>query len=264
MKLRVLRAAILLSSLPACSGGEAATGGSGKVVDSSSGTVALGLDARSAYRATGGSGGTLTGTISLQGEARDSMVATGKDAKVCGDSAAVRQSNANGTALGNALVWIDGIQAGKPLPEERRETITMERCHFEPRVLAVVAGSTINVFSRDRVAHTARFYREGAGEPVAFARTVDEGQVVPSEQIASAPGIVEARCTLHPWARGYVAVFEHPYFAVTDASGKFSIAGLPGGTYTVKVWHEGLEKPVEQRVTLAGGTGQLDVAVALR
>jgi hypothetical protein len=95
-------------------------------------------------------------------------------------------------------------------------------------------------------------------------RTVDAGQVVPSEKIAGAPGIVEVRCPEHPWARAYIAVFDHPYFAVTDERGAFKIDSLPAGTYTVKVWHEGIDKPVEQRVVIQpGGVGRLDVALAL-
>ena len=269
MKRIPLAAALFFSSLTACTGGEAATTAEERrrVQDSAAGTVALGLDERVPYRVIATpSTGSVTGTVSLQGAApRDSMVATGKDARTCGDSAAVTQVDANGAFVGNALVWIDGIEAGKALPENRRETITIERCHFKPRVMGVVAGSTINVFSRDRIEHVTRFYREGAGEPVAYTQTVDDGQVVPSEKIAATPGIIEARCARHPWVRGYVAVFEHPYFAVTDKAGSFTIGGLPAGTYTMKVWHEGLDKPAEQSVVVgAGGAARLDVALALK
>ena len=40
--------------------------------------------------------------------------------------------------------------------------------------------------------------------------------------------------------RAYVNVVEHPYFAVSDASGAFSIPNLPAGEYTVEAWHEKL------------------------
>jgi len=163
------------------------------------------------------------------------------------------------------LVWIDSIDAGKALPEVRRETLTIEHCRFEPRILAVATKTTINVFSRDHATHQIDFYREGADEPIEHIRTVDEGQVVPSEKIASMPGIVEIRCKEHSFARGYIAVFDHPYFAITDATGAFKIDGLPAGTYTVKIWQERLAHPMTQRVVVqANGESRLDASVALR
>lgn len=265
MKLSLPGLFALLSSLAACSdGGDAARHGT--VVDSSGGTVVLGLGVTRAYRpAAKAVTGSISGKIALQGVARDSVVAVGRDAKVCGDSAAVVETDVNGNGLANVLVWIEGVTSGKPLPEVRRETLTIEKCRFEPRVMAVVTGSTVNVFSRDRVAHGPRFYREGAAEPIEEIHTVDAGQVVPSEKIARKPGIIEVRCSEHPFARAFIAVFDHPYFAVTDDKGAFKIDGLPAGTYNVKVWQERLAKPVEQRVVVAqGGVGQLNFSLALK
>lgn len=233
-------------------------------MDSSGGTVALGIK-KLAYRPSAAGAGAVAGVVRLQGEAGDSIVPVTKDARFCGDSANVHEVLAENGNLANALVWVDGITGGKPLPEMRRETLTIDKCRFEPRVTAVVTGSTINVFSRDRVAHGPKFYREGATEPVAEIHTVDAGQVVPSEKIAAAPGIVEVRCAEHPFARAYIAVFDHPYYAITEGDGTFKIDGLPPGTYTVKVWHERLAKPIEQSVVVsAGGVGKLDVQVALK
>jgi hypothetical protein len=235
--------------------------------------VTLGLGFRGvarAYRAraAGSSGmGSVSGTISARSALRDSVVAVTHDPKICGDSASVHESRADkdGSLLANVLVWVEGISAGKPLSDVRRETLTIERCQFEPRVLAVTTGSTINIFSRDRVVHDARFYREGAHAPVARVHTVDAGQVVPSEKVASVAGIVEVRCAEHPWARAYIAVFDHPYFAVTDQAGAFRIDSLPPGTYVVKVWQERLAAPIQQRVVIEiGGTGRLDLSLALR
>jgi len=267
MKLTPLIVAIfaLLSSLPACSGqsdaAQAQGQNRGRIVDSSAGTVALGITSRTAYRPGAAAGGALAGTITLQGAAADSVVAVGKDANYCGDSATVRDVD----SPANSLVWIDDIATGKPFPDVRRETLTIEKCRFEPRVMAVVKKSTINIFSRDKVGHGPKFYREGAGEPIESVHTVDAGQVVPSEKIAAEPGIVEVRCDEHPFARGYIAVFDHPYFAVTDEKGAFRIDGLPQGTYNVKVWHEGMERPAVQRVAV-GPTGEarLDATLALK
>lgn len=259
------RVLLLLSLLPACSdSGEAAVLGR-RFVDSSAGTVVLGIGERDYRPAALAASGTVAGAVTVQTAGPDSVAPVTRDASVCGDSARVTRSAAPGSTLGGVLVWVSGIGAGKPLPETRRDQFTLENCEFQPRVLAVISGTTINVMSRDRVTMTTRFYREGAGQPVEEIHTVDAGQVVPSEKIASTPGIVEARSVQHPWVRGYIAVFDHPYFAVTDADGVFAIERLPAGTYTMKVWHEKLDKPQEQRVVVvAGGRAQLDLELALR
>ncbi|HJQ21749.1 MAG TPA: carboxypeptidase-like regulatory domain-containing protein [Gemmatimonadaceae bacterium] len=268
MKLTSLSLVALATTLLACSdNGEAAVpAGHARIVDSAGGTVALGIDDKKAYKPTAASTtGVISGTLALQGEPHDSVVAVKNDPKVCGDSASVSETDSEGGSLANVLVWVDGIESGKPLPDVRRETLTIEHCRFEPRILAVVAKSTINVFSRDHATHEISFYREGASEPIEHIRTVDEGQVVPSEKIASEPGIVEIRCKEHSFARGYIAVFDHPYFAVTDDKGEFKIDGLPPGTYTVKVWHERLAQPMTQRVVVQpSGVAHLDATLALK
>jgi hypothetical protein len=53
-------------------------------------------------------------------------------------------------------------------------------------------------------------------------------------------GMFLIKCDVHPWMSAYVGVFSNPFFAVSGADGKFSIAGLPDGTYEVEAWHEKL------------------------
>ena len=57
-------------------------------------------------------------------------------------------------------------------------------------------------------------------------------------------------CSVHPWMRAFVFVFDHPYFAVTSKSGEFELKNLPPGTYTIEAWHEQY-KTLDQTVTLA-------------
>jgi hypothetical protein len=57
------------------------------------------------------------------------------------------------------------------------------------------------------------------------------------------------------WIRGYIAVFEHPYFVVTDTSGSFD---LSPGSYTITAWQEKLGT-LSQMITVgAGETKTLD------
>jgi uncharacterized protein (DUF2141 family) len=50
--------------------------------------------------------------------------------------------------------------------------------------------------------------------------------------------MVQLRCDIHPWMRGWLGVVPHPFFAVTGEDGTFAFTGLPPGEYEVAVWHE--------------------------
>jgi len=52
--------------------------------------------------------------------------------------------------------------------------------------------------------------------------------------------MVPFKCDVHGWMNAFVGVVDHPYFAVSDKDGKFSLKGLPPGTYTIEAWHEKL------------------------
>src|SRR5207248_5945579 len=45
-------------------------------------------------------------------------------------------------------------------------------------------------------------------------------------------------CNIHPWMKGWIRVFDHPYFAVTDENGKFEIKNAPAGKLKVVYWQE--------------------------
>ena len=53
---------------------------------------------------------------------------------------------------------------------------------------------------------------------------------------SEAPFII--KCDVHPWMRTWAGVFDHPFYAVTDDMGKFTLENVPAGTYTVTAWHE--------------------------
>jgi hypothetical protein len=46
-------------------------------------------------------------------------------------------------------------------------------------------------------------------------------------------------CNIHPWMKGWVRVFDHPYYCLTDENGGFSLTLVPAGDHRLKVWHPG-------------------------
>jgi hypothetical protein len=155
--------------------------------------------------------------------------------------------------FGNTIVWIADAKTGKPLPMEKRVEISSDNCLLDPRVQAVTVGTTVNVINVDKVLHKLIFTKFGTRDTLTITPFFNVGQIVATERLAKTPGMVEVRCVQHPWEHGYIAVFDHPYFAVTEDNGTFKIDSLAPGTYKLMMWHEGLAKPVEQQVQVAAG-----------
>jgi len=209
--------------------------------------------------------GTITGRISVDAlPPRHDTTLTGDDASVCGARVRDRSVETSGHSLEGALVWVSDARAGRPLPALRRADLQIVRCQFVPRMLALVQGTTINLQSKDDAVHRTRFYSESADSLLSRMLTVNRWAVVPSARIAAEPGFVRVRLTRHQFVRGFVAVFDHPYFAVTNRSGRYRIPGVPAGTYHVRVWHERGGDPIERTVTVKPGTlAELDATLTL-
>jgi len=204
--------------------------------------------------------GSVVGNIKLDGPAPADTTTITEDQPICGtrpEPATV----ATAKGVSNAVVWIAGVRTGKQLPIEKRADLSSEKCALDPRVQAVVVGTTMNVYNEDRLLHKLIFIG-GAHDTLTKMPFFNSGQMVASERLATKPGIVEVRCALHAWTHGYIAVFDHPYFAVTDANGAFTIDSLAPGTYKMMVWHEGMAQPVAQQIQIgANGTARVDVAI---
>jgi hypothetical protein len=59
---------------------------------------------------------------------------------------------------------------------------------------------------------------------------------------------ISFKCDIHGWMNAKLWAFDHPYAAVTDADGKFTIKNVPAGVELYVVgWHEGLGGQDSQR-----------------
>ena len=206
------------------------------------------------YRATTVTGGAkLTGTIDFDGQIpRDSIIQLPPETLGCGHSVTARFVEHTGTRIAGAVVWIADIRAGKPLPAARRFELANNQCLLTPRVQAVVAPATLNMASQDAAMHRNHIIDVATGELAAIAPFNDNGEVVPFDKLLVKPAQLEISCEQHPWSKAWILAFDHPYFAVSEKAGSFSIEDIPAGTYQVKAWHPRLGV-AEQTLTVSAG-----------
>ena len=148
-----------------------------------------------------------------------------------------------------ALVWltgVDDIPCIKPIPTHKSlqkmpksVEISQSCCVFEPRVLGLVEGQTLVVKNSSNIPHNANL-NGGPGGPH-LNRLLPAGGSMSCPNIKVRPLTIPLMCScacIHPWMKCYIRVFNHPYFAVTDADGKFTIKNAPAGRYRLMIWHE--------------------------
>jgi len=109
-------------------------------------------------------------------------------------------------------------------------------CMFEPRVTCARVGDTIVVKNSAPVAHN--FFWDSSNNG-AHNITVPkmESWKMPTALVKENPPILY-KCTIHGWMSGYVRIFDHPYYAITDEDGKFEIKNAPAGKFRIVFWHE--------------------------
>jgi plastocyanin len=140
-------------------------------------------------------------------------------------------------------------EPGHAVLDQRNET-------FVPHVLAITTGTVVDFPNSDRIYHNvfslSKTKRFDLGRyPVGHSKQVRFDQ----------PGIVRVFCDIHSHMNAFILVFSHPFFAVTDADGRYRIDNVPPGNYSVIAWNEGVSSESRPATVPDGGVAELDFTV---
>ena len=143
-----------------------------------------------------------------------------------------------GGVSGVSVVWVEAIP-GKTFPAPTKtEVMDQKGLMFQPHILAVPVGSTVEFLNSDNVAHNVFWPSISGNKKLGHNMgTWPKGEKKPFK--FDQPGVTSLLCNVHPEMSGYIVVTPTPYFATTTSSGEFTIADVPDGKYTVTAWHEG-------------------------
>ncbi|HVI08429.1 MAG TPA: carboxypeptidase-like regulatory domain-containing protein [Candidatus Binatia bacterium] len=186
-------------------------------------------------------GGTISGTIKWSGPVPKELdYPVSKDPQIC-DPDGRKTVSLERLIVGpdggvaNTIVYLKNISAGKAmeLPEQRRH-LDQKHCRYVPHILLVPQNAALQMQSSDATLHT--IHMDGAATynlPFPFPNQINSRNM-------PTPGLVNLRCNGgHVWMNAEMMVVNHPYYAVTDESGRFQFTGVPAGTYEIVAWHEG-------------------------
>lgn len=235
--------ALLVSALTAACGGSA---DAPQTTQTTSGTAG-------AQKIDTATAATITGVVTIDGAAPENAPIRMNADPMCLRIAKGEQFQetfkvgADGKALGNVFVWVkDGLGNYIYDPPGGPVTLTQEACHYVPHVFGIRVGQSLEVVNSDETLHnihaTPRTNQEfNKGQPM---KGMKDTHTFTAQEV-----LVPFKCDVHGWMNAFVGVVDHPFFAVTDAEGKFELKGLPPGTYTVEAIHERLGA-VTQSVTV--------------
>ena len=131
------------------------------------------------------------------------------------------------------VIWLEPAGGMAALSSPQHARMIQKDKRFDPHVLAVDVGTTVEFPNLDTIFHSAfssfdgqifdlALYPPGTSRSIHFTR----------------PGVVRIFCNIHPSMSALVVVLDSPYFATTGKDGHFIIPNVPAAQYRLHVLHE--------------------------
>ncbi len=220
--------------------------------------------------------GTIKGQVVFGGTTlpRPAKIKITRDAKHCGSKGDLLEEkwviDPESKGVRWVYIWlapsIADLQQKKKLPvhPSLREIesgkgavfVDMPLCRFEPHAVAVREGQNLVLKNSSPIAHSVNWLGQ-QGVNKSDAAQLAAGKSVTIEGLKQQGGPIPLGSTSHPWMKGWVRVYDHPYFAVTDEKGNFEIKKAPAGKSRLIVWHEEAQYHQYEPIEIMGVKGQL-------
>jgi len=161
--------------------------------------------------------------------------------------------------LADVVIYLKEAPAGGAAAAAQPKVLDQHGCQYEPYILAVQVNEPIVVKNTDPVLHNVHTRPTNPANKEQNLAQMAKGPDL-SFKFAGAEQFLRVECNVHPYMVSYISVFDHPYFAVTDKDGNFTIKNVPKGNYTVVAAHRRAGAK-EEKVAVADGNAKADFAL---
>lgn len=212
-------------------------------------------------------GGTIQGTIHYAGTPPKPILIDMSQDPGCSLGAANYSEGfvVNKGGLANVFIYVKSGLDGKVYASPTTPVvIDQKNCHYVPHVVGAMMNQPVEFVNQDPTMHNIHITPTVPGnQAVDISQAPSRGQ--DDRSFAKPELMMAVRCNNHPWMQGFINIVDNPFYAVSDATGHFTIRGLPPGTYTLVADQENLgrqtatvrvaaKQTVKQDFTYSGST----------
>jgi hypothetical protein len=153
--------------------------------------------------------------------------------------------NPNNKGIRYVCIWLRTEEDKGKLPvhpdlakiadADKEVVVDQPCCMFQPHGLALREGQVLVAKNSAEFGHNVDW--KGIKQVGGNTLVPPGGKlVIDKMKVTGFP--IEISCGIHPWMKGWIWMFDHPYFTVTDADGNFEIKNAPVGKFRIVAWHE--------------------------
>jgi hypothetical protein len=162
--------------------------------------------------------------------------------------------------LADVFVTLKGIKGKSTGASAAPAVLDQRGCQYFPYVMAIQTQQKMLVKNSDPVMHNIHPTPSVSGNKEDNRAQMPDGPDL-TYTFPKAETFLRLKCDVHPWMFAYVSVVDHPYFAVTDQAGRYTIKNVPPGKYTVEAYHRKaapLSAPATKQIEIKGDNLTLD------
>lgn len=191
--------------------------------------------------------GVISGTVRLVASVPSiPTVVPQADFDACGSEPRQTQSLALGASqsVRDVIVYLAGYaQAGAGNGTNGSLILDQRNCEFVPRIQIARSGAPLILRNSDPVLHVVRIDSMSGtnGQRTLLKASTPYAGYEKIYQFANfrEPTLLQVTSANgHEWMAAYIAVLPHPWAALTDENGRFTLRNVPAGTQKIYAWHE--------------------------
>ena len=161
-----------------------------------------------------------------------SIRAQGTGAAVSGQITILERPGETTEDLADVVVYLDGANVAKPRTTATNSAMDLRGRQFVPRVRVVTQGSRVSFQNTDPFSHNVFSKMNGGFDTGVYGRGKTK------DNVFADAGVYPLYCNIHPRMTAFVIALATPYYAQAGDDGRFTIANVPPGQYTMHVWHD--------------------------